>query len=65
MRVSGYPSLANGEGRVLSRVTSPLRDMFVCDPQMPGNHWRGYNVTSWLRPDLLCSEVWIEVNYAC
>lgn len=28
--VSGSSSLANGEGMVLSDVTSPLRDLFVC-----------------------------------
>lgn len=28
--VSGFSSLASGEGMVFSGVTSPLRDLFVC-----------------------------------
>ncbi len=30
VRVSGFSSFANAEGTVLSDVTSPLRDLFVC-----------------------------------
>lgn len=58
MCVSGFSSLASGEGMVFSDVTSFLETCScVCDPQMPVNHCRADCVTSWLRPGLLCSKV--------